>query len=110
MVRRAPIGILLADLDAMFLDDVSVRMFQAGLVQVIDVITMANGRMSASGSMSMCRHLRSFHASAATRAPMKPCRHEAATGPGMSGRRLGPDSNHTFRADGAICGGTENAE
>jgi hypothetical protein len=105
MVRRAPIGILLADLDAMFLDDISARMLQASLVQVIDVLTMANGRMSASGSMSMCCHLHSFHASAATSAPMKPCRHEAA-GESLDARPTAWSGLESYipRGRGAICG------
>jgi hypothetical protein len=40
----------------MLLDDVSLLMFETTLVQIIDVIAMANGLMPASGLMSM-RHL-----------------------------------------------------
>jgi len=54
MVRRAPIRVPLADLDAMGHHDVALLMFEAVLVQVIDVIAVANGRMPASRSVSMC--------------------------------------------------------
>jgi hypothetical protein len=54
MVRRAPIRVPLADLDAMGDHDVALLMFEAVFVQVIDVIAVANGRMPASRSVLMC--------------------------------------------------------
>lgn len=66
MIGRAPVGILVADLDAVGLDDVSLLVFEAVLVQVVDVIAMANGRMSTPGSMSMCHRLGPFMAPAGT--------------------------------------------
>jgi len=38
----------------MCFDNISLLMFEPLLVQVVDVISMANGRMPTSGSMSMC--------------------------------------------------------
>jgi len=64
VVRRASIGVLLADLEAMCLDDLSLLMFEAVLVQVIDVIAVTNSRMPASWSVTMCHDPAPFNASA----------------------------------------------
>jgi hypothetical protein len=53
MIRRTPVGILLADLDTVFLDYVSSLMFETSLVQVTDVISVANGHVPTSGSMAV---------------------------------------------------------
>jgi hypothetical protein len=54
MVRRAAIGVLLADLDAMGLNAVSPLMFQPIINQVVHVVTVTHGRMPATGTVSMC--------------------------------------------------------
>jgi hypothetical protein len=54
MLRRAAIGVLLADLDAMGFNAVFPLMFQAIVSQVIHVVTVTHGRMSAAGAVSMC--------------------------------------------------------
>jgi hypothetical protein len=54
MVRRAAIGVLLADLDAMGLNAVFPLMFQAIISQVVHVVTVTHGRMPATGTVSMC--------------------------------------------------------
>jgi hypothetical protein len=54
MVRRTAIGIFLADLDAMDLDDIIDLVFEVTRIQVVDVFAMPNRQMSTSRSMSMC--------------------------------------------------------
>jgi hypothetical protein len=55
VVRRAAVGILLADLDAMGFGAVSPLMLEAISGQVVHVVTMANGHVPACRAMSM-RH------------------------------------------------------
>jgi hypothetical protein len=54
VVRRASIGVLLADLDPMFLDGIALLMLEVALPQIVDVASVTNGRVAASGSVSMC--------------------------------------------------------
>jgi hypothetical protein len=44
VVRRASIGVLLADLDPMFLDGIALRMLEVALSQGVDVASVTNGR------------------------------------------------------------------
>jgi hypothetical protein len=71
VIRRASVRILLTDLDAMRFDNVSLLMFEPLLVQVVDVISMANGSMPTSGSMSMCHRSAPFVSPAATTLPAR---------------------------------------
>jgi hypothetical protein len=54
VIRRASIGVLLGDLDPMFLDGIALWMLEVTLSQVVDVASVTNGRVAASGSVSMC--------------------------------------------------------
>jgi len=54
VIRRASIGVLLGDLDPMFLDGIALWMLEVALSQVVDVASVTNGRVAASGSVSMC--------------------------------------------------------
>jgi len=57
MVRRTPVGILLADVDAVQLDGIAFLMLEAVVVQVVDVVSVPNGEVPASGSVVMCHGL-----------------------------------------------------
>jgi hypothetical protein len=51
VVGGAGVGIRRADLDHMFIDMVPMRVMQMAVMQVIDVIAMANGGMAAARAM-----------------------------------------------------------
>ena len=53
MLWRTPIGVLVAHLDHMFIDMITMGMVKVAVVQIIDVSTMANRNMAATGFVLM---------------------------------------------------------
>ncbi len=53
VIRRALIGIFRTHLDAMFIHVLAVRMMEMAIMQIVDVIAVANGRVAAAGAMLM---------------------------------------------------------
>lgn len=52
--RRTSRGILVARLDDMLIDMTFVRMVQMPIVQIVDMVAMANGSMPTSWAVLMC--------------------------------------------------------
>jgi hypothetical protein len=53
-LRRAAHGVGIANLDNMFVDMIFVRVMQMTIVQIINVVVMAYGRVPTVGTMLMC--------------------------------------------------------
>jgi hypothetical protein len=53
VIRRAPVGILFADLDPVVFDEVALLMLEPAVVQVINVIAVPNGHVPASAAVCM---------------------------------------------------------
>ncbi|WP_174923297.1 MULTISPECIES: hypothetical protein [Burkholderia] len=51
--RRTPVRVLRADLDPVFVDVIAVRMVQMAVVQVVDVVAMPDGGVTAARTMLM---------------------------------------------------------
>jgi hypothetical protein len=54
VLGRAPVGVRRRHLDFVLIDMVAMHVVQMPIVQEIDMVLVANGRMAASGTMNVC--------------------------------------------------------